>query len=164
MCTPSYMLCTGVLHHTCFAQVLLESWYWSSINAKLHSEPSQTSKMELFVKMLNDWKTLTIFVKSFIWDVWLRSEYIWEMFWYFTITLSSSVKHFWGIKSKAFRSWLRFLKHFFVVMAYEGRCIWDRYWGLYWTLTSQCCLLYRNQVIDLHCESAYKRQHCEVKN
>ena len=136
-CTP-YMLCTGLLHHTCFAQILLEPWYWSSINAQLHSEPSQTSKMELFVKMLNDWKPLTIFVKSFILDVWLGCEYTCEMFWYFAITLSRFVKHFCGIKSKAFRSWLRFLKHFLL--------LWLTRAGVYEIDTEDCIELLRPSV------------------
>ena len=36
--------------------------------------PSQTAKMELFVKIANRLKTWTIFAKHFILDVWLSSE------------------------------------------------------------------------------------------
>ena len=31
--------------------------------------------MELFVKIVNDWKSLTIFTKSFILDAWQGSKY-----------------------------------------------------------------------------------------
>ena len=37
----------------------------------MHSEPSQTSKMELFAKIVNGLKPLTVFVKSSILDVWI---------------------------------------------------------------------------------------------
>ena len=40
-----------------------------------YSEPCQTSKMELFVKMINGWKPLTIFAKSSISDYCQCSEY-----------------------------------------------------------------------------------------
>ena len=40
-----------------------------------YPEHSQTSKMELFVKMDKGCSTLTIFEKSSILDVWLCSEY-----------------------------------------------------------------------------------------
>ena len=40
-----------------------------------HSGPSQTSKMELFTKVVNDLKPLSIFAKSVILDVWLGYEY-----------------------------------------------------------------------------------------
>ena len=39
-----------------------------------HSTPSQTSKIELFTKIVNGWKFFTIFAKSSIVDVWLSSE------------------------------------------------------------------------------------------
>ena len=42
----------------------------------LYSEASQTSKMELFGKILNDFQPLTIFTKIFILDVWKSPEYI----------------------------------------------------------------------------------------
>ena len=38
-----------------------------------YPEPSKTSKMELFVKIVNDFYPLTIFAKSFILDIWLGS-------------------------------------------------------------------------------------------
>ena len=40
-----------------------------------YSEPSRTSKMELFVITISIWKPLTIFAKSSILDVRLSSEY-----------------------------------------------------------------------------------------
>ena len=42
---------------------------------EVYSEPSQTSKMELFAKRVNDWKLLTFFVKNSVLDVWQGSEY-----------------------------------------------------------------------------------------
>ena len=44
------------------------SWYWISNKHYLEvpSEPCQTSKMEHFVKTINDWKPLTIFAKHSI--------------------------------------------------------------------------------------------------
>ena len=42
----------------------------SSANpSKIHSEPCQMSKMEIFAKIVNYQKPLTIFVKSFSLDV-----------------------------------------------------------------------------------------------
>ena len=38
-------------------------------------EPYQTSKTELFVKIVNSWKPLTVFAKRFILDIWRSSEY-----------------------------------------------------------------------------------------
>ena len=43
--------------------------------AEVYSESSQTCKIELYVKMVNSWKSLTIFAKNSILDVWLGSEY-----------------------------------------------------------------------------------------
>ena len=37
--------------------------------AELHSEPSQTSKIEVFAKIINGFKPLTIFAKKSILDV-----------------------------------------------------------------------------------------------
>ena len=37
--------------------------------AEVYSEPSQTFKIELYVKMVNSWKSLTIFAKNSILDV-----------------------------------------------------------------------------------------------
>ena len=42
---------------------------------EVHSEPCQTSKMELFVKIINGFYPLTIFTKSSISGVWQSSEY-----------------------------------------------------------------------------------------
>ena len=43
--------------------------------AETYSEPSQTSKMEFFAKIINSWKPLTIFAKCFILDTRQCSEY-----------------------------------------------------------------------------------------
>ena len=42
---------------------------------EVYSEPSQISKTEYFLKIINDWKPLTIFAKSIVLDVWLSSKY-----------------------------------------------------------------------------------------
>ena len=44
--------------------------------AVAHLEPSQTSKMEHFAKIVNIFKPLTIFAKTTILDVWLGSVYV----------------------------------------------------------------------------------------
>ena len=44
-----------------------------------YSEPSRTSKMELFAKIVNSFQRLTIFAKSAIFDIRLRSEYASEV-------------------------------------------------------------------------------------
>ena len=46
----------------------------------LFSEPGQTSKMELFVKIVNSIKLLTISTKSFNLDTWMGSKYT-SSFW-----------------------------------------------------------------------------------
>ena len=43
-------------------------------STEVFSEFRQTSKIKLFAKIVNDWKSLTIFTKSFILDVWQGSE------------------------------------------------------------------------------------------
>ena len=40
---------------------LLELWQKNVNNPEAYSEPSQTSKMECFVKIVNGWNLLTIF-------------------------------------------------------------------------------------------------------
>ena len=40
-----------------------------------YSGPSQVSKMECFAKIVNSWKSLTIFAKRSILDAWQGSEY-----------------------------------------------------------------------------------------
>ena len=45
-------------------------------NSDPYSEPTQKSKIKLFAKTINAWKPLFIFIKSFILDVWLGSEYV----------------------------------------------------------------------------------------
>ena len=52
------------------------SWKRCSENfSKIHSEPCQISKMELFAKTGNGWKLLTIYRKSSILDVSFGCEY-----------------------------------------------------------------------------------------
>ena len=46
--------------------VLKDWWIWT----ETYSESYQASKMELFAKIVNGWKPLTIFAKSSILDVW----------------------------------------------------------------------------------------------
>ena len=41
--------------------------------ANVYPEPWQTPKMELFTKIVEGWKLLTIFAKSYIFDVWQSS-------------------------------------------------------------------------------------------
>ena len=44
-------------------------------HSESHSEPSQTSRVELFTKIVNGSKSLIVFARSFILDDWLGSEY-----------------------------------------------------------------------------------------
>ena len=44
-------------------------------SAEAYSEPFKASKMKLFVKIVNDFQSLTIFAKSSILDVWQGYEY-----------------------------------------------------------------------------------------
>ena len=46
-----------------------------TFKAEAYLEPSQTSKMELFMKTVNDFQLLTNYAKSFVLDVWLGSQY-----------------------------------------------------------------------------------------
>ena len=43
------------------------------------SESCQTSKMELFAKIVKNEKPFTIFIKTFIFDIWQGSEYASEL-------------------------------------------------------------------------------------
>ena len=63
-----------------FTPHCFESLTFSKLNIILatvetYTEPSQTSKMELFAKIVNSWKPLTIFAKCFILDTRQCSEY-----------------------------------------------------------------------------------------
>ena len=40
-----------------------------------YSQPSQTSKMEVFTKIVNGFQPFTVFIKSSILDIWLGYEY-----------------------------------------------------------------------------------------
>ena len=46
-----------------------------TLTSEAYPELSRTSEMELFAKVVNDWKPLTIFAKSSIIDVRLVFEY-----------------------------------------------------------------------------------------
>ena len=50
--------------------------WWAEMRKKIEAypKPSQTSKMDLFAKIVNGFHLLTNFVKSFILNVWLGSE------------------------------------------------------------------------------------------
>ena len=61
------VLCPGRSPNRCSVKSVSEQ--------TVHSESSKTSKMQLFVKIVNGWKLLTIFLKSSIRNVWLGSEY-----------------------------------------------------------------------------------------
>ena len=55
--------------------ICLILWFTEQEHRKgAYLEPCQTSKTELFEKMINDWKLLTIFTKRFILDAWQGSE------------------------------------------------------------------------------------------
>ena len=47
-----------------------------SILRKMYSEPSQTSKMELFAELVRGWETLNTFAKTSALDAWQVSEYV----------------------------------------------------------------------------------------
>ena len=49
------------------------------LSTEVHSEASQTSKMELFAKSVTSFQPLTVFAKYSILDVWLGSEYASEI-------------------------------------------------------------------------------------
>ena len=60
-------------------QTMTNSWIiWRKkqiLSSKVYPEPCQTSKMELFAKIINSFQPLTIILKSFILDVWHGYEY-----------------------------------------------------------------------------------------
>ena len=43
--------------------------------AEVYSEPSQISTMELFAKIVKGFQLFTIFIKSFISDMWISVDY-----------------------------------------------------------------------------------------
>ena len=51
-----------------------------SYSTQLELEPSQTSKMELFAEIVNDYQPLIVLVKSSILDLLLGSDYIYASF------------------------------------------------------------------------------------
>ena len=50
--------------------------YFHGFWTDAYSEPCQTFKMELFTKVINEWKLLTILEKKIMLDVWQGSEYL----------------------------------------------------------------------------------------
>ena len=63
-----------VIKAKCFWQIQTEA-YRSSYWTEAYSEPGQTYKMKLYIKIVNDFPAWTIFAKGSILDVWLGSEY-----------------------------------------------------------------------------------------
>ena len=63
-----------VIKAKCFWQIQTEA-YRNSYWAEAYSEPGQTYKMKLYIKIVNDFPAWTIFAKGSILDVWLGSEY-----------------------------------------------------------------------------------------
>ena len=58
---------------------MLNSLFWTSIfrnSSEAYSEPCETSKMDFFAKIINDFQPPNIFGKSSILDVWQGSEYL----------------------------------------------------------------------------------------
>ena len=47
-----------------------------TLTPEAYSDPCQTSKIERFAKIVNDWKPLTIFAKHSILDAWQGSVYV----------------------------------------------------------------------------------------
>ena len=62
--------------------------------AKANSKLCQTSQMELFTKIVKHWKSLIIFAKISILDVWQGSEYASELaFKVNDISISNQFEH-----------------------------------------------------------------------
>ena len=73
-----------LLHRRCFPMIFKQLWTlthcWTpfknwTLNSEAYSEPCQTSKVEIFAKIVNGFCQLTIFSKRSILDVWQGSEY-----------------------------------------------------------------------------------------
>ena len=58
---------------------LINTLFLRDFNQIAYSEPTRTSKKELFTKIINSSKLLTILVESSILDVRLGSEYVSEV-------------------------------------------------------------------------------------
>ena len=74
LCTLNWVLCPGRSPNKCSVSET-NGAFKSMSEQTAHSESSKTSKMQLFVKIVNGWKLLTIFLKSSIRNVWLGSGY-----------------------------------------------------------------------------------------
>ena len=64
--------CLSVLDH--FVGLALKVLSWQ--NSVMYSERAQNFKMKFCVKIVNSFRMVTIFAKSFFLDLWLGSEYI----------------------------------------------------------------------------------------
>ena len=64
----NYVACLEVAMWLVFALygLIVFMVYWT----EAYSEAFQTSKMELFAKIVNEWKLLVVFKKNIILDVW----------------------------------------------------------------------------------------------
>ena len=58
----------------------------------MYSETRQTSKIEIFVEIVNIFETLTIFAKVSILDVWQGSEHVPENIHFFFLIIFFSLK------------------------------------------------------------------------
>ena len=76
----TYLCCKTYWENgTVFTELPIED-----LTTEAYSEPCQTSKMGRFVKIVNRLKSLTIFIKRTILDIWQPSEYafvVWETIW-----------------------------------------------------------------------------------
>ena len=82
--------------------------FQDNIHTEAYSEASQAFKMELFARIVNGQKTLTIFAKFSVLDVWFSSEY--RCLWYrwFKIYLANYIFLWVVLKFLSFlysRSW-----------------------------------------------------------
>ena len=69
---------------------------------EVYLEPCQISKIEFFVKIVNEWKSLLVFAKGFVLHVWQGSEYASDWFGYSAVTSRCklySTKFVWSFSS-----------------------------------------------------------------
>lgn len=52
------------------------------MKTEAYSGVSQTSKTQIFAKIVNGWEPLTIYEKSFILEIWPGSNYAWSATFY----------------------------------------------------------------------------------
>ena len=77
-----------LLHYIRFESNILVKRSTDTTNSEAYPEPSQTSKIELLVKIVNGWKPLTIFAERSILNVWQYPEYVIYLFYIMVIYLS----------------------------------------------------------------------------